>query len=108
MALKLKRFDAAKYIETPEDEAAILSEAFKSGHSGYIAAALGAVARAHGMSGLAEKTGLNRSALYDALSENGNPTLDTFLKVICALDIELEAKHAKEPCEQTPAMRIPA
>ena len=62
MALKLKRFDAAKYIETPEDEVEILSEAFKSGHSGYIAAALGAVARAHGMSGLAEKTGLNRSA----------------------------------------------
>lgn len=108
MALKLKRFDAAKYIETPEDAAGILSEAFKSGHSGYIAAALGAVARAHGMSDLAEKTGLNRSALYDALSENGNPTLDTFLKVMCALDIELEAKHATEPCEQAPERRVPA
>lgn len=106
MALKLKRFDAAKYIETPEDEAEILSEAFQSGHAGYIAAALGAVARAHGMSELAEKTGLNRSALYDALSEGGNPTLDTLMRVMCALDIELKAEHSMEPCE--PVMRVMA
>ena len=96
MALKLKRFDAAKYIETPEDEAEVLSNAFKSGHSGYIVAALGAVARARGMSDLAEKTGLNRTALYEALSEDGNPTLDTFLRVVCALEIELNAKHSPD------------
>jgi probable addiction module antidote protein len=96
MALKLKRFDAAKYIETPEDEAEVLRNAFKSGHAGYIAAALGAVARAHGMSELAAKTGLNRTALYEALSEDGNPTLETFIKVVCALNIELDARHTEQ------------
>ena len=102
MALKLKRFDAAKYIETPEDEIEALSNALKSGEAGYIAAALGAVARARGVAELAEKTGLNRTALYDALSLDGNPTLDTFMKVLAALEIELNPSrtdHAQEALE---------
>jgi probable addiction module antidote protein len=96
MALKLKPFDAAKYLEDPEDQADLLNEAFQTGHSGYIAAALGAVARARGMTELAEKTGLNRQALYTALSENGNPTLDTVLRVSCALGLELRAAPADD------------
>jgi probable addiction module antidote protein len=94
MALKLKPFDAAKYIESSEDEVAIVSEALASGHSGYIAAALGAVARGRGMTALAEKTGLNRQALYQALSADGNPTLDTIMRVSGALGIELRAVRA--------------
>lgn len=94
MALKLKRFDAAEFIETPEDEIEVLSNAFKSGEVGYIAAAIGAVARARGISNLADETGLNRTGLYEALSEEGNPTLDTFLRVLQALNIELEPKKA--------------
>jgi probable addiction module antidote protein len=97
MALNLKRFDAAKYIETPEDEIEVLRNAMKSGEIGYIAAALGAVARARGMTELAEKTGLNRTALYDALSLNGNPTIDTFFKIVGALGIEMEPKRVPEP-----------
>ena len=91
MALKLKPFDAAKYLEDAEDQAELISDAFRTGHSGYIAAALGAVARAKGMTELAEKTGLNRQALYEALSEHGNPTLDTIMRVSRALGIELRA-----------------
>jgi len=97
MALKLKRFDAAKYIESPEDEIEVLRNAFRSGEVGYVAAALGAVARARGMAELAGKTGLNRTALYDALSLDGNPTLDTFLKILDALGIEMEPKRVPEP-----------
>jgi len=102
MATKLKPFDAAKYIETAEDEAEVLNEAFATGHSGYIAAALGAVARARGMTELAEKTGLNRQALYAALSANGNPTLDTIMRISCALGVELRAVPASEgsPCHE--------
>lgn len=102
MALKLKRFDAAKYIASPEDEADVISNALKTGHAGYIAAALGAVARARGISQLAEQTGLNRTALYEALSEDGNPTLDTVMRLMCALDIKLEAHKSDEPCEMPP------
>ena len=106
MALNLKRFDAAKYITTPEAEANALSEAFETGHHGYIAAALGAVARARGMTQLAEETGLNRAALYEALSEDGNPTLDTLLRVMCALNIKLEAKKLSEG-EECIAEKLP-
>ena len=97
MALKLTRFDAAKYIKSPEDEIEVLSNALRSGEPGYIAAALGAVARARGVSELAEKTGLNRTALYDALSMSGNPTIETFFKILTALGVELEAKKHEEP-----------
>ncbi|MEO7826615.1 MAG: addiction module antidote protein [Allosphingosinicella sp.] len=100
MAIKLKPFDAAKYIEDHEDETELLNDAFASGHAGYIAAALGAVARAKGMTELAQKTGLNRQALYEALSANGNPTLDTIMRISCALGVELRAIPAGEgsPC----------
>lgn len=107
MALTLKRFDAAKYIRTPEEEAEVLTNAFKSGDAGYIAAAMGAVARARGITSLAEETGLNRTALYEAFSEDGNPTLDTFMRVMCALDIKLAAYSSEEPCEM-PKMKVMA
>lgn len=109
MALKLKAFDAAKYIASPEAQAELVDDALKSGHPGYIAAALGTVARAHSMSELAEKTGLNRQALYEALSEHGNPTLDTVMKVACALGIELGAAPASENKECVEhRVRVPA
>lgn len=91
MAVKLKRFDAAKYIRTPEEEAEALTNALASGDACYIAAAIGAIARARSMTYLAEATGLNRTALYEAFSEGGNPTLDTVMRVMNALDIRLTA-----------------
>lgn len=85
-------FDAAKYITGPEDVIDFLNDAFESGNAGYIAAVLGDVARSEGMTKLARKTGVNRQALYTALSENGNPTLNTLLKVMAALGIRLQCE----------------
>ena len=94
MALKTKPFDAARYFDSPEAQARLLNDALASGDAGYIANALGVVARARGMSQLARDTGLSRAALYAALSEEGNPTLDTVLKVVKALGIKLQAREA--------------
>lgn len=91
MVTKIKRFDAAKHFETPEAQARLVNDALQSGDAGYIANALGVVARARGMSALAKETGLSRQALYGALSEDGNPSLDTVVKVTRALGIELHA-----------------
>jgi probable addiction module antidote protein len=85
-------FDAAKYIRTPEDVIDFLNDALESGHAPYVAAVLGDVARSKGMTKLAAKTGVNRQALYTALSENGNPTLDTLLKVMAALGMRLKCE----------------
>lgn len=85
-------FDAADYIRAPEDVIDFLNDALESGHPAYITAVLRDVARSEGMTALARKTGVNRQALYTALSENGNPTLDTLLKVMTALGIRLKCE----------------
>ena len=68
------------------------SDAFASEDAGYIAHALGIVARAKGMAQIASQTGLSREQLYRSFSESGNPTLKTTLAVMKALGIELTAK----------------
>ena len=85
-------FDAADYILDPDDVIDFLNDALESGHAPYIAKVLGDIARSEGMTRIAEKTGVNRQALYTALSENGNPTLETLLKVMSALGIRLKCE----------------
>jgi len=82
-------FDGAKYITEPEHVTELLNDALESGEAGYIAAALGVIARSEGMTKIAEKSGVKRQALYTALSENGNPTLETFTKVLSSLGLKL-------------------
>ena len=95
MTIELTPFDTAKYLADPEDQAELLTDAIASGDTGIIAAALGIVARAHGMTELANETGLQRQALYRALSEKGNPTLETLLKILPALGLELAISPVK-------------
>ena len=91
MPLLAVPFDAANYLQTPEDVAAYLEEAFADGDPAGIAAALGDAARAHGMAKIASATGLSRESLYRALSKDGNPELATVMKVITALGLRLKA-----------------
>ena len=91
MTLVTKPFDASKYLDGPEDYAELINDALASGHAGYIAATLGTAARAYGVAKLAEQTGLNRATIYAALSPDGNPTLDTVLKVSSSLGVQLSA-----------------
>lgn len=89
MALETTPFDAAEYLDSPEAIEAFLEDAFEGGNAAFIAHALGVVARAKGMSQLAADTGLSRQALYKALSSDGNPALDTVLKVSESLGFKL-------------------
>lgn len=90
--LETTPFDATKYVTEPDDVIDFLNDALESGHAGYIARVLGTIARSEGMTKLAAKTGVNRQALYTALSANGNPTLDTLLKVMAALGLRLKCE----------------
>ncbi len=95
MTKKLTTFDPAEALTTDKGMAAFMADAFESGDAGYIAHALGVVARAKGMAQIAGQTGLSREQLYRSFSERGNPTLKTTLAVMKALGIELTAKaHA--------------
>ena len=71
MPLETRPWDAAEHLDTPEAIAAYLEAAFEDGDPKLVAAALGDVARAHGMTQLAREAGLARESLYRALSETG-------------------------------------
>jgi probable addiction module antidote protein len=90
MPLKLKQWDSAEHLQSKEDIAlyfdACLEEA--GDDAAFIAKALGNIARAHGMTQLANDTGLGRESLYKALSAEGNPSFATILKVTQALGLQ--------------------
>lgn len=84
-------FDAADYIRGDDDaQIYILRNALASGHYAYIANALGAVARARGLTNLERATGIKRQTLNKSLSAKGNPTLATLVTVLGALGLRLE------------------
>jgi probable addiction module antidote protein len=89
---KTQRWDAADHLETEEDQLLYLEAAFEEGDAALIAAALGDIARARGMTEVARTAGLGRESLYKALSIDGNPHLDTILRVMNALGLRLHAK----------------
>jgi probable addiction module antidote protein len=94
MAEKLTTYDPAEDLTSDKAIADFMAEALKTNDAGYIAHAVGVIARARGMSQIASETGLSREQLYRSFSENGNPTLRTTLAVMKALGIELTAKPA--------------
>jgi probable addiction module antidote protein len=92
MALLTHSYDTANYLDSEEAIEAFLEAIFEDGDPQLIAAGLGAIARARGMSKVARKSGLSREGLYKALNANGNPELGTILKVVKALGFQLTAK----------------
>ena len=94
MAEKVRTYDPAELLTSEESIAIFMADAFETNDAGYIAFALGMVARAKGMSQVAEQTGLSREHLYRSFSKKGNPTLRTLLAVLNALGIELTARPA--------------
>ena len=87
--VETRLFDPANYLETEEDILYYLEAAMEGNDPKHIASAFGDVARSKGMTEVANKAGLGRQALYSALSENGNPTLETLTAVLSALGLEL-------------------
>ncbi|KIE17977.1 addiction module antitoxin [Smithella sp. SC_K08D17] len=90
-----KIWDAAEYLETEEDMVAYLEAALEVNDPTLVAAALGDITRAKGMTQIAKKTGLGRESLYKALSPDGNPEFSTVLKVVSALGLKLHAGTGK-------------
>lgn len=91
---RTRPYDTAEYLETEEDMALYLEAALEDGDPKVVAAALGDIARAHGMTQIAKATGLSRESLYKALSPEGNPEWATILKVVQSLGLQLHARAA--------------
>lgn len=96
--VETKPWDAADYIETPDDVVAALQAAFDEAAEfddpGVVAHMLGVIARSKSMSEIAKRTGRSREQLYKTLSESGNPTLATLMGVTKALGLKLTAVTA--------------
>ena len=86
------RFDAADYLDTEERQVAYITEALETGDADFVRDALGLVARARGMSEIANNAGLNRDSLYKALGETGNPEFSTVMRIVRALGLTLSAR----------------
>ena len=94
MTLETTPFDAAEFFTSEEDQVELLADALETGEAGYIAAALGTIARARGMTKVAKDSGVTREALYKSLSGEGDPKLSTVLGVLKSLGIKLTVKEA--------------
>ena len=93
---KTVAYDVSEQLRTPEEMAAYLDAWLEEAPEDVagITRALGDIARARGMTQVARDAGLSRESLYKALSENGNPSFATVLKVARALGIRLNAQAA--------------
>ena len=87
-------WDPADHLKTEEDMVAYLEAALEEADPALVAAALGDIARAKGMTQVAKDAGLGRESLYKALSPAGNPEFATILKVVAALGLQLHAAPA--------------
>jgi probable addiction module antidote protein len=85
MTTNTTRFDVARYLVDEDTMAHYLSDCFDEGGDALFLQAVGDVARARGMSGVANDSGLTRASLYKALGEGGNPALDTVARVLDTL-----------------------
>lgn len=89
MPIETRPWDAAETLNSPADIAAYLDAYLEDGTPEELLRAVKTIARSRGMTELARQTGISREALYRAFGDNGNPTLDTLLRVLKALGVRL-------------------
>ncbi len=88
---ELPTFDMAEELATAEDISIYLNLILEENDPAELANALGVIAKARGMTEIAEKSGIGREALYKALKPNTAPRFDTINKVCNALGVKLIA-----------------
>lgn len=91
---KATAFDVADYLDSPAVIAEYLNEALRENDTALFMKALGAAARAKGMTDLSREIGVARESLYKSLSAEGRPEFATVLKSLNALGMRLETKAA--------------
>lgn len=95
MSIKMAtKFEIAEYLDDDSMIAEYLNTVLEDGDTEDIITALGHVAKARGMTKIAEETGLSRPSLYKALSQGSKPQFDTILKVLRAVGGNLNVKTA--------------
>ncbi|HIJ25795.1 MAG: putative addiction module antidote protein [Gammaproteobacteria bacterium] len=90
----LSEFDMAEYLTTEEEIVEYIRQVLEDGDAGELAAALGHIAKARGMSEIAKASGIKREALYKALRPSSQPRFETIQRVCNALGVKITATAA--------------
>ena len=93
MTTKTTPFNPVDYLESEEEIAQYLNEAYQEDDSRLFMIALGNVAKTKGVSNIAKKTGLNRESLYKVFSGQTSPHWSTVQNVMKALGCQLAITH---------------
>ncbi len=88
----LPAFDMAEHLPDEQAVAEYLTVVLEENDPAALAAALGTIARARGMSDVAKASGITREALYKALRADASPRFETISKVCAALGVRLVAQ----------------
>lgn len=101
MKVTFRKFEAYKYLDSEEMIQGHLAEALKDGDPQLILLALDDIAKAKGMSKIAEKSGLGRESMYKALKPDAKPRFETILKIIQAMGfcLSVQAQTPKAVAE---------
>jgi probable addiction module antidote protein len=84
------KFDIADYLDNNEMITAYLNTVLEEGSETEIITAIGHVAKAIGMTKIAQETGMSRPSLYKALSEGSKPQFSTIMKVLKAVGGQIQ------------------
>ena len=88
----LPEFDFSEHLDNEQAMAEYLTVVLEANDPSLLAAALGDIARARGMSEIAKASGITREALYKALRPDAQPRFDTISRVCTALGVKLVAQ----------------
>jgi probable addiction module antidote protein len=83
--METSKFDIADYLDSKDMIAEYLNTVLEEGDNADIINAIGYVAKAIGMTKIAEETGMSRPSLYKALSDGAKPQFATIMKVLKAI-----------------------
>lgn len=93
-AAGLPHFDAAPYLDGDEAIAAYRTHILAANDPALLAAAIGNIARARGVSEIAKVSDIPREALCEAPRPDAQPRFDTMCRVCTALGVKLVAQVA--------------
>ena len=79
-------------MKDPAEAAAYLDAVLGMEDLAALLVALRHVAKAHGMAEVSRSAGLGEKTLFRALSDKGNPTIDTLTKVLHAVGLRLSVE----------------
>ena len=88
--METSRFEITDYLDSKEMIAEYLNTVLEQGNNADIINAIGHIAKAIGMTKIAEETGLSRSSLYKALSNGAKPQFATIMKVLKAIGGQIQ------------------